>query len=597
MSHLQCIILLVALAAGAHSEILFTDSFEGPSPVAWGSSWGPAERTQEHAHDGQWAVKETLEDKHGLSVWWTVFDGYPNTTYRASAWVYIPADQKKTAASLAFTHVGSWAIVASASTAEVGEWVKLETVYENTSGRRMRLQLFQEGQAAGLGGCVMYWDSVVVEREIGAINVADGIRSNPYVIEGLDVTPAGGMKVKVAPGKLNVDGTPVEVSREVTLEVALPRIIHVRDEAARLTDDQPQGYGKGTALKACVGTGVSAAGCLDPESLVIKLEKGPEGERLLEGVHWRADKTWGRVGRLPQGPLDADTVVYMDYDVSLMRLDTIQVNSAGEVLLRRGGQHKTVPEPPKVDMYARGLCNVFIPYHCKEIAPELIYPLGPPFPSPAQAEVQTNTATIPNSLEKLSTGDEFTLLFWGDSVTCGGDAGSQATAFPSAFTAWLRNKYPQANIKYVNAGTGGWNSASKLPLFEEEVIAHEPDLVIIEFVNDMGMDRDMIFANYTQAVSRIRQVGGEVIILTPHFVRPDWMQGGGDMRTAETRAAVGYLKEFALESNVGLADASRRWAHLWVEGIPYMTFLRNTINHPEDRGHWLFVEELQKFFP
>jgi len=181
-------------------------------------------------------------------------------------------------------------------------------------------------------------------------------------------------------------------------------------------------------------------------------------------------------------------------------------------------------------------------------------------------------------------------------VTCGGDASAPARAFPQAFTAWLRNKYPQARIRYVNAGTGGWNSNSKLPLFEEEVISQAPDLVIIEFVNDMGMDRETIFANYTQAVTRIREVGGEVIILTPNFVRPDWM-GAGDLRTPETRAAVGYLKEFAAAHNVGLADVSARWAHLWIEGFPYLTLLFNGINHPDDRGHQLFVEELRKFFP
>jgi hypothetical protein len=73
--------------------------------------------------------------------------------------------------------------------------------------------------------------------------------------------------------------------------------------------------------------------------------------------------------------------------------------------------------------------------------------------------------------------------------------------------------------------------------------------------------------------------------------------GTKDLRTPETRPAVGLLKEFAQENHVGLADASRRWAHLWVEGLPYITLLYNGINHPDDRGHQLFVEELKLFFP
>jgi len=50
-------------------------------------------------------------------------------------------------------------------------------------------------------------------------------------------------------------------------------------------------------------------------------------------------------------------------------------------------------------------------------------------------------------------------------------------------------------------------------------------------------------------------------------------------------------------NKVGLADAARRWEHLWIEGQPYITWLYNAINHPDDRGHRLFVEELQKFLP
>ena len=68
------------------------------------------------------------------------------------------------------------------------------------------------------------------------------------------------------------------------------------------------------------------------------------------------------------------------------------------------------------------------------------------------------------------------------------------------------------------------------------------------------------------------------------------------MRTAETRPAVTYLREFAARAGVGVADTSRRWEHLWIEGLPYLTLLHNGINHPDDRGHALFVDDLKEFF-
>ena len=589
------LLVVCALVGPARADVMLTDSFEKPGRVKWQPTWGPVQVTEERAQDGRQCIKETLEDKYGLSVYHVGLPVYPRTTYRASAWVYVPAQEKSAPPCLAFVR-GDWGPVATATTAEKDKWVELKIEYALKSERVLNLVLYQEGQKAGLGGSVMYWDNVRVEREMGAVKMEDGIGINPYVIEGLAVTPAGGMKVKVAPGKIDVDGAVVQVA-ETTLELPAPRVIPVRDEAARLSDQEPKSYLGGTALRGCTIEGIGLAGALVPESLVVKAAKGPEGRRYVEGKEWRADMLWGRVGRVAGGEIGADTEVFLDYDFGLLRVDTIEVRSDGKVVLRAGAEEKTIPAPPAPDQFARPLCNVFLPSNCREITPELLYTVGPPFPPASEEERTRNASLIPKTLEKLEKGGDSTLLFWGDSVTCGGTASAPEHAFPQAFTTWLRDKYPQAHVRYVNAGTGGWNSDSKLPLFQKEVLDRKPDLVVIEFVNDMGMDRARIFKNYTEALSKIREIGGEVIILTPHFTRPDWMGAGSNMRTAETRAAVGFLKEFAAENKVGLADAARRWEHLWIEGQPYLTWLNNAINHPDDRGHRLFVEELQKFFP
>jgi len=68
------------------------------------------------------------------------------------------------------------------------------------------------------------------------------------------------------------------------------------------------------------------------------------------------------------------------------------------------------------------------------------------------------------------------------------------------------------------------------------------------------------------------------------------------LRDPEPRTYVKALAAFAERHNLALADASSRWGHLWREGIPYVTLLHNTINHPDDRGHRLFAEELLKCF-
>lgn len=596
MRYLPLALLAFALLTAAHADTVLRDSFEKPGHAKWEATWGPAQVTDERAQDGQKAIKETLEDKYGLSVYSVALPTYPHTTYRASAWVYVPKQEKTAPACLAF--VGAdWGMLATATTDETDKWVELKIEYTLKSEPSLRLALYQQGQKAGLGGAVMYWDNVRVDREMGEIKMDEGIAINPYVIEGLQVSPAGGMKVKVAPGKIDVAGVAVTVPAETALELPAPRIVQVHDEVSRLTDEEPKSYHGGTPLRGCMIEGIGLAGALRPESLVLKAEKGPNGRRFVEGKDWRADKLWGRVGRVAGGEIGADTDVFIDYDYGLQRVDLIEVRSDGQVSLRSGAENKTIPAAAAADELARPLCNIYLAAGAHEVTPDLIYPIGPPYPSASEEEIARNAALIPNTLAKLEKGGDFTLLFWGDSVTCGGTSSVPEKAFPQSFTTWLRDRYPQAHIRYINAGTGGWNTDGKLPLIQEQVLDHKPDLVVIEFVNDMGMDRDHIFKNYTEALTKLRAIGAEVIILTPHFTRPDWMGADNNMRTKETRAAVGYLKEFAVQNNVGLADAARRWEHLWVEGQPYITWLNNAINHPDDRGHHLFVEELQKFFP
>jgi hypothetical protein len=68
-------------------------------------------------------------------------------------------------------------------------------------------------------------------------------------------------------------------------------------------------------------------------------------------------------------------------------------------------------------------------------------------------------------------------------------------------------------------------------------------------------------------------------------------------RGKETRSTVEVLRKVTAAEKVALADMSKRWEHLEAEGLPYTTLLVNGINHPDDRGHQLFVADLLTFFP
>jgi hypothetical protein len=65
----------------------------------------------------------------------------------------------------------------------------------------------------------------------------------------------------------------------------------------------------------------------------------------------------------------------------------------------------------------------------------------------------------------------------------------------------------------------------------------------------------------------------------------------------DPRPYVKGLRRFAGENNVALADGSKLWCQAWRRGIPYLSMLENSINHPDVRGHALFADALMSLFP
>ncbi|MDA0711275.1 MAG: SGNH/GDSL hydrolase family protein [bacterium] len=126
---------------------------------------------------------------------------------------------------------------------------------------------------------------------------------------------------------------------------------------------------------------------------------------------------------------------------------------------------------------------------------------------------------------------------------------------------------------------------------------YDADLIISEFVNDSGLTAEQVDESYGRFLSDFQTAGAEWIILTPHYVRPDWMGLTTQKDVDEDpRPYVQALRVFAEREGVALADASLRWGRLYRQGIPYATLFLNAINHPDARGMSIFVDSLMALF-
>jgi hypothetical protein len=271
----------------------------------------------------------------------------------------------------------------------------------------------------------------------------------------------------------------------------------------------------------------------------------------------------------------------------------------GTIWLKQGAPDVVMPVMPALEHGATRLANIFVHGLEKKLTPDCLFPITETaYPEPPQAGPSVAETRLPRTLARLRSGEPLKILAWGDSVTT-------FNRYQSQFIIRLKERFPRANIELVTEAWGGRTTAhylleppGSLHNYQEKVLDRKPDLIISEFVNDAVLNEQQVDERYGRLRADFAALGAEWIILTPHYVRPDWMNLTGQRDIDEDpRPYVKGLRQFAQKHHVALADASLRYGRLWRQGIPYLTLMENNINHPNVYGHTLFADSLIALFP
>jgi len=201
------------------------------------------------------------------------------------------------------------------------------------------------------------------------------------------------------------------------------------------------------------------------------------------------------------------------------------------------------------------------------------------------------SALLAKTAERLRSGKAVKLIAFGDSITVGGEASSEELQYPSRYAQYLRDRFPGAKITVENGATGGDSTVQGLARLDEKVLTRQPDLVLVAFgMNDhnrAGVPVADFKENLKKIVARIREkAGAEVILLSAFPPHPDWHFGSHQMELY-ARAT----EEAAAECIVAYADVFGVWQIVLQRKDP-SSLLANNINHPNDFGHWLYLQAL-----
>ncbi len=416
----------------------------------------------------------------------------------------------------------------------------------------------------------------------------------------------GPWSIEVEPGEIHLPGKTVRVAKRAVLKIKPPETVRiVNEQHANLPvfNDNTGGWMKGAKLDKLDTEECTATGLLEPESVVVK--SSPDSTSpYVAGKDYQFDPFWATIGRLPGGAIGPNDPVYIDYSYTPERLDCVVVSKTGKVFVVEGKPGVGAMDPPVPPAGDTDIANIWLPGKVESLTDANLYPIEPPLP-PEKPKESVAERLLPRTLAKLRDGGHVTIVAWGDSVTAGGGVGGDpAEWYQNRFVTLLRKRFPKADITLKTAAWPGGNSRGYLDSpagsqydFQRDVLDPKPDLVTVEFVNDAYMNEQQVFSEYTEILNKLHSVGAEVILIAPHLVRPDWMGVTGLKFDQDPRPYVTALRKFARDNHVALADVSAAWCHLWREGIPYVTLLANSINHPDARGHEIFAQTLLNLFP
>ncbi|MES1258420.1 MAG: SGNH/GDSL hydrolase family protein [Acidobacteriota bacterium] len=397
-----------------------------------------------------------------------------------------------------------------------------------------------------------------------------------------------------------VAGTPGQ-----TLHVTPPAATAVVAEkytALPLFNPQAGGWVKGAPLIGVKSQETTSPHLLDPASFTLRAGPEPDAPLFTRGVDYEIDLVWGTFGRLAESRIQPGQAVFASYRHSKIRLDAVLLTADGKIVLRQGAPRAAAPAVPRLNAGERPLGNIYLPGFVTRLGPDNLFPVleqaYPEKPAPKQPAV--------TRLEKrLNSGQPLRILAWGDSVTDGAYLPDKDTQrWQEQFVSRLRKRFPHARVELLTQAWGGRNTGSYLAEppgsphnYRETVLAVKPDLIVSEFVNDASLQPAQVEERYSGLLADFQAIGAEWIILTPHYVRPDWMDLTRERDIdQDPRPYVEGLRQFAQKHDVALADASLRYGRLWRQGIPFSTLLVNSINHPDARGMSIFADALMALF-
>jgi len=214
-------------------------------------------------------------------------------------------------------------------------------------------------------------------------------------------------------------------------------------------------------------------------------------------------------------------------------------------------------------------------------------------PEPVPAKLFRVRGGLGNALAKLEAGGPVNIAYFGGSIT------AQEGWRPKTLK-WFRQTYPQAKVGEINAAIGGTGSDLGVFRCQQDVLAHKPDLVFVEFaVNDGGAAPESIYRTMEGIVRQIWRANAATDICFVYTIHAGFLK---DYEQGLCNRSTSAHERIADHYGIPSINMAMRVAQLHREGklvFPArpgekvgegQIAFANDDCHPTDAGHEVFLQ-------
>ncbi len=193
-----------------------------------------------------------------------------------------------------------------------------------------------------------------------------------------------------------------------------------------------------------------------------------------------------------------------------------------------------------------------------------------------------NRARLASVMKKAKNGESITVGVIGGSITQGSSATDHNNCYAELFHKYWTDKFPEAEVNFINAGIGGTNSYLGVHRADTQLLSSKPDAVIVEFsVNDT--DKLMNKYSYDSLVRKIMECDSDPAVILLFTTQEDgtslW-ETHREIGAAYDLPMLSYREVVYPEVAAGTLD----WKEISPDNI-----------HPNDEGHKLIGQLVSRY--